>query len=140
MRLPLVPSAILTVVYLVGYLTLSIVYHRRWDARLRAALGRRLGAPVGWEYHDRWHDPLSDATSAGYHGWAAQGDASLRQRFLVNIAHLAVLVLVGVGPIAVYLLIAFAGLIHPLALWAALFLFIPIFALFWAGRYRWNRT
>ncbi|GIE85599.1 hypothetical protein [Actinoplanes regularis] len=138
-RLPLVASAVVTVAYLAVYLILSIVYHRRWDSPIRAALGRRLGTRVGWRHHAQWADPFSNEVSGGYHGWGAGPDSSLGRQLAVNLAHLAVLVVIGVGPIALYLLVAFTGVIHPVVLWLAVFAFLPIFALFWAGRYRWDR-
>jgi hypothetical protein len=138
-RLPLFASAALTVAYLVAYLTLSVLYHRRWDGPIRAALSRRLGTRVGWGHHAGWADPFSDDVSAGYEGWRAEAGASLGRQFGVNMAHLAILLVFGVGPIVLYLLAVFAGLIHPLAVWLGMFAFLPIFGLFWAGRYRWHR-
>ncbi|MCU7722716.1 hypothetical protein ODJ79_03215 [Actinoplanes sp. KI2] len=134
MHAPLIASAVVTAAYLVGYLALSLAYDRRLDARLRAALGRRLGADVAWTHHAGWADPFSDATSAAYEGWGT--DAGPVKRLVVSVAHLAVIVLLGVGPIVVYLLATFAGLLHPLVAWVALFLLLPIFGLFWAGRFR----
>jgi hypothetical protein len=134
----LVVSAVVTTAYLAGYLVLSMTYRRRWDARLRSALGRRLGADVAWTHHAGWADPFSDATSAAYEGWGT--DAGPVGRLVVHVAHLAVVVVLGVGPIAVYLLATFAGLLHPLVAWIALFLFLPIFGLFWAGRFRPRKT
>lgn len=134
MHAPLLVSAVVTAAYLAGYLALSLTYQRRLDARLRAALGRRLGAGVAWTHHAGWADPFSNATSAAYEGWGT--DAGPVKRLVVTMAHLAVIVLLGVGPVVVYLLAAVAGLLHPLVAWVALFLLLPIFGLFWAGRFR----
>lgn len=127
-------SAVVTAAYLAGYLALSLTYQRRFDARLRAALSRRLGADVTWSRHAGWADPFSDASSPAYLGWGT--DAGPVKRLVVHLAHLGVVLVLGVGPIVIYLLATFGGLVHPLVAWVALFLFLPIFGLFWAGHFR----
>jgi hypothetical protein len=134
-------SILFSAAYLLAYLVLSVVYHRRWDARLRRALGARIGSDVQWAYHRSQGDPLSTSSegAGGFHGWAVGEDAGLSQHFFVRAAVIAVTVL-GALPVVLYILIAvFAKLVHPLAAYPTIFLLLPIFGIYWSGRYRGGR-
>ncbi|GHJ47749.1 hypothetical protein Cs7R123_50910 [Catellatospora sp. TT07R-123] len=57
MTLPVAAQITVAAVWMGLYLGLSLRYHRRWDARIRAALGRRPGTQVGRAAPDPTHGP-----------------------------------------------------------------------------------
>jgi hypothetical protein len=131
---------IISALWLAAYVAMSVRYQRVWDARLRAALGRRIGADVRWAKVDGGAGALTDDGGPPVTAWHTDGDGpllrQLGQGLLVRSAYLAVLVLLGaLPPLALIGLQLLAGF-HPLILLASLVPVIAIFSLFWVGTYR----
>ncbi len=126
--------------WLVLYLALSVRYDRRWDAGMRAALARRIGADVRWARVDRSGDVFSDDSTGGVRAWHADGDGPLGrqlwQEAAARGAYLAVLVLLGALPPLALLGLEFLLDFHGLIVLGTAFAVIPIFSLFWLGNYR----
>jgi hypothetical protein len=76
---------------------MSLRYQRVWDASMRAALGRRLNARVGWSKVDTSEAALTDDSDPPVMAWHADTDGpllrQLGQGLLVRAAYLAVIVL-----------------------------------------------
>ncbi|MER5636471.1 hypothetical protein ABT095_05925 [Kitasatospora sp. NPDC002227] len=128
--------------WLLGYLLLSIRYDRVWDGRIRAELSRRLGTEVRWGsigglgMMDGAGGPPAPAWVAeGRGGWGQQ----LRQAAVIRCTQLAVLVLLGCGPVAGLLGLQFLLDFNGLVIGATAFLVIPVFALYWVGNHRRGR-
>jgi hypothetical protein len=130
----------ISVVWLAAYLWMSLRYQRVWDASMRAALGRRLNARVGWSKVDTSEAALTDDSDPAVMAWHADTDGpllrQLGQGLVVRAAYLAVIVLLGAVPplalIGLQVLLDFHGLV----LLASLVPVIAIFSLFWVGTYR----
>lgn len=131
MTTPLAVQAAVAVAGLAGYLALSIVYRRRWDGALRAALGRRMGLRVGWAR-------VSDVGENPEDHWYAQTDGPLlRQAWqgaVVRAADIAALVVLGVLPPVALLGVEYVAGFHAAVLGGTAFLVIPIFGVFWGRR------
>jgi hypothetical protein len=140
MTLPLVAQVVVSAAWLLVYVLLSVLFARRWDARMRAALGRRLGTDVRWARVDASGDPFDSEGTGPTQAWHADGSGSLGrqlgQELAARGAYLAVLVLLGAAPPLGLLGVQFLLHFHALLVLATALLVIPVFSLFWLGRYR----
>ncbi|MDI1464703.1 hypothetical protein QEZ54_27400 [Catellatospora sp. KI3] len=140
MTLSVAVQIAVAIVWLGLYLVLSVRYQRSWDARMRAALGRRLGTGVGWAQSNGSGDPFTDDTTAGAPVWRAEGTGSLGQQLwqhgVARAAQLAVMVGLGVLPAAALLGVEFLLHFHGLVVLGTALAVIAIFSLFWVGTYR----
>jgi hypothetical protein len=122
------------------YVVLSVLFDRRWDARMRAALGRRLGADVQWARVDASGNLLETEGAGPTHAWHTEGSGSLGrqlgQEMAARGAYLVVLVVLGAAPPLGLLGVALLLNFHALLVLAIALLIIPVFSLFWLGRYR----
>jgi len=136
----IIVQVIISVVWLAAYTVMSVRYQRVWDARMRAALGRRLGVGVRWAKVDRNEGAITDDGDPAVMAWHTDGDGpllrQLGQGLLVRGAYLLVIVVLGaLPPLALIGLQLLAGF-NPLVLLASLLPVIAIFSLFWVGTYR----
>ncbi|NUT35472.1 MAG: hypothetical protein HOV79_20660 [Hamadaea sp.] len=131
MNIPLAVQVAIAAAGLATYLALSIAYRRRWDAALRAALGRRMGLRVGWAR-------VSDVGENPEDHWYAETDGPLArqawQGAVVRAADLAALVVLGVLPPVALLGLAYLAGFHAAVLGGTAFLVIPVFGIFWSRR------
>ncbi|GAA0665648.1 hypothetical protein GCM10010193_16340 [Kitasatospora atroaurantiaca] len=140
MNVPLGVQVGVSLAWLLAYLVLSIRYDRVWDARMRAALSRRLGVDVQWGSIDGGGDPFSDSGGPPTPAWVADGRGTLvqqlKQTVALRSAQVAVMVLLGcvppVGLLGLQILLTFHGLV----VGATAFAVIAIFSLYWVGTYR----
>jgi hypothetical protein len=136
----IIMQIVISVLWLAAYTVMSVRYQRVWDARLRAALGRRLGVNVRWAKVDGDEAALTDDSDPAVMAWHTDGDGpllrQLGQGLLVRGAYLLVIIVLGaVPPLALIGLQLLAGF-HALVLLASLLPVIAIFSLFWVGTYR----
>jgi hypothetical protein len=136
----IIAQAIISVLWLTVYTVMSVRYQRVWDARMRAALGRRLGVDVRWAKVDGNEAAFTDDSDPAVMAWHTDGDGpllrQLGQGLLVRGAYLLVIIVLGaLPPLALIGLQLLAGF-HPLVLLASLLAVIAIFSLFWVGTYR----
>lgn len=128
-----------SVVWLLGYLALSLLYHRRWDAAIREWLGRKLGATVVWSKVDS-RTLLSGESDGPVRAWDAQSEGSLirqaRNAFAVRSVQVVVMIVLGAAPAVGLLLVQMALKFNPLVLLACAPAVIAIFALYYVGTYR----
>ena len=140
MTVPLGAQLAVSLTWLVLYIVLSVRYDRRWDARLRAALGRRIGTDVRWARVDQSGDVFSDDSTGGVNAWHTGGDGPLGrqlwQEAAARGAYLAVLVVLGALPPLALLGLEFLLDFHGLIVLGTAFAVIPVFSLFWLGNYR----
>jgi hypothetical protein len=140
MTVPLGAQIAVSLLWLLLYVIMSVRYDRRWDARMRAALGRRLGADVRWARVDASGDAFSDDATGAVNAWHADGDGPLGrqlwQEAAARGAYLAVLVVLGALPPLALLGVEFLLGFHALVVLATAFAVIPVFSLFWLGNYR----
>jgi len=138
--MPITVQIIISATWLAAYMVMSVRYQRVWDARLRAALGRRLGADVRWARVDRDEAAVTEDSDPAVMAWHADTDGpllrQLGQGLLVRGAYLAVLVLLGALPALALIGLQLLAGFHPLVLLASLVTVIAIFSLFWVGTYR----
>lgn len=126
-------QAVVAVVGLLGYLALCLAYRRRWDAAIRAALSRRIGADVQW----RW------VSNTGYRPrwqWHVDEDASLgrmaARTAVVSGTQYATMAILGALPAFALLGLELLLNFHALVLLATAFLVIPIASIFFWQRGR----
>jgi hypothetical protein len=130
-EIPLAIQAAVAVAGLCAYLVLSIVYRRRWDKALRAALGRRLGLDVQWR-------KVASAGEIPTDAWYAETGGPLAkqawQHFVVRSADIGILIVLGVLPPVALLGLEFLVHFHGAVVGATAFAVIPIFGVFWSRR------
>jgi hypothetical protein len=128
----------LTIVGLLAYLAISLLYHRRWDASIRAALGRRMGTTVRWSKVDG--TTFMGEGDGPVAAWDAQSEGPLRRQVLealaVRTTQVVVMVLLGAAPAVGLLLLQMALGFHPVLVLISALAVIAIFALYWVGTYR----
>jgi len=140
MNVPLGIQVGVSLAWLLAYLVLSIRYDRVWDARMRAALSRRLGTDVRWGSIGDTGDPFTDSGGPPTPAWVADGRGTLAQQLkqtvVLRSAQIAVMVLLGCAPamglLGAQILLKFHGLV----VGATAFAVIAIFSLYWVGTYR----
>jgi hypothetical protein len=124
-----------------GYVLWSRAYYRTVDPRLRALIGEWLGARLGWVHRQGTGGrPLRFGPRYATWTW---GIADPHARTAVNDSLVYVLyvlivpVLAGLWPVALLLgLVLGMRWLHPLITLVLLFAIIPIYSLYWAGRYQ----
>jgi hypothetical protein len=112
---------------LVCYLAGCLAYRWKWDAAIRAALGRRLGVPVRW----RW---VSDTGSRPNWAWHSDAEGPLGRTLwhttVIRATQYATAALVGILPALGLLGLLFWLDSHPLVVLATAALVIPIASVF----------
>jgi hypothetical protein len=118
-------------VWLLAYLGVCIAYRLRWDARIRGAMGRRLGVDVRW----RW---IGDAGTRPDWEWAGDGKGplgrTLWQMLVIATAQFATAALLGAAPALGLLWLEVSLDFHALVVLASAFLVIPIASVFFFRR------
>ncbi len=136
----LAPQIVFAIGWTMGYVIWSRAYYRILDPYLRRRASELLGVPIVWALRQGTHNrplgfgPLYD-TWAWYipdeHARTVAKDTMVYVLWLV-----AVPVLGGLWPVAVLLLV-FLGtsFLSPLVALPLLFAIIPIYSIYWSGRY-----
>lgn len=131
---------IIAAVWLVAYTAFSVLYHRRWDARLRAALGRRLGLDVRWARPDEPGAALVDGSTPAGNVWHADTDGPLGRQLVqaatIRTAQIAVMVLGGAVPALALIGLEFLLDFHAVVLLGSLVAIVAVFSLYWVGTYQ----
>jgi hypothetical protein len=116
---------------LLGYLALCVAYRGKWDATIRAALGRRLGVDVRW----RW---VSDSGTRPNWAWHSDAEGPLGRTLwhttVIRTTEYATAALIGVLPALGLLWLLFQLDFHPLVVLAGAALVIPIASVFFLRR------
>jgi len=120
-----------------GYVGWAYLYYRALDPPIRARVGAALGVRVVWTYDARHY------FQQGRYKWWRWGVADVpadRVVFTESIAHVLGLVIVtllaGGWPIALVYLAMVRQWVGPLTLYACVLLAVPIFSIYWSGRYQ----
>ncbi len=120
-----------------GYVAWAYLYYRAIDPTIRDRVGRALGVRIVWTFDARHY-----LERGRYKTWRwgvadAPADRVAFAELLVHISCLAIVtVLCGVWPIALLYLALVRHWAGPLTLYVSLFLAIPIFSIYWSGRFR----
>lgn len=120
-----------------GYVCWTFFYHRVLDPVIRRRVGDMLGVEIVWacdarQYfqrgrYKRWHWGVADAPV----------DRVVFTEFIVRMLCLAfVTVLAGLWPIALLYVALVRRWASPLTLYACVLLAIPMFSVYWGGRFR----
>ena len=124
----------------VGYVLWARAYYRTIDPLLRRRLGTWLGVQIIWTFRQGSSgSPLHFGPRYATWMWGIAAPQSHRLLADMQVYVLFVLivpVLAGLWPVALLLLV-FLGtdILHPLVALPLLFLVIPIYAIYWSGRY-----
>ena len=125
------------IVWLVGYLLWTDLYFRLIDPAVRELVGRALGVPIVWTYDARHY--LQQGRYRSWR-WGVAGAPADQVLFVELIVHALcagiVMILAGMWPVALLYVAMLRHWAAPLAIYACTLLAIPIFAIYWSGRYR----
>lgn len=141
MNARLILQIVFAVGWTLGYVWWSRAYFRAVDPRVRARIGAWLGVRLCWVHRSGTHgDPLRFGPRYATWSWGiadAQARSVVTDSLVYGLWLLVVPVLAGLWPVAL-LLIVFLGTrwLHPLIALPLIFAIIPIYSIYWAGRYR----
>jgi len=135
----LIPQMIFAVAWTAGYVAWSLLYYRVFDRVVRNAVGALVGTRVVWVYRkgSLYASPLSFTLPYSRWSWGAADRESARGKDAVVYILCVVLVYVvaATWPVAILLGALFSKWLHPLIALPLLFLAIPIYSIWWSGRY-----
>jgi hypothetical protein len=139
MSLPpvLVPQLAFAIVWTVGYVVWSLLYYRVLDPPIRRAVGAIVGTRVEWVYRrgSLYASPLSFTLPYSRWSWGAADRPSAKDAIVYVLCIVLVFVLAGAWPVAVLLAALFSKWLNPFVALPLLFLAIPIYSIWWSGRY-----
>ncbi|HEV2722247.1 MAG TPA: hypothetical protein VG323_19670 [Thermoanaerobaculia bacterium] len=132
------------VLWTIGYVVWSLLYYRVLDPLLRRVVGAIVGTRVVWVYRkgSLYADPLSFTLPYSRWSWgAADGEnARAKDAVVYMLCVVLVFIIAGLWPVAVLLAAFFSKWLNPLVALLPLFLIIPIYSIWWSGRYRVHGT
>jgi hypothetical protein len=141
MSLWLLPQIAFTIGWTAGYVFWSRVYYRSVDPLLRMLIGAWLGVRISWVYrHGTQGVPLRFGPRYAMWTWGTtdpQARGIGRESLVYLIYIIVVPLLCGLWPVALLLLIMVGTRwLHPLVVLPLVFLVIPIYSIYWTGRYQ----
>ena len=141
MNVRLIAQMVFGLGYVAVYILWSRLYYRLVDPVIRARIGELLGAKIIWVH--RRGDPSGSEWNfrLRYNTWSwAIADerqrGTLKDGLIYVLWLLLVLVVFGLWPFTLFLFVFFgADFLHALVALPLLFITIPIYSIYWAGRY-----
>jgi ABC-type sugar transport system permease subunit len=137
----LVPQLAFAIGYVAVYLWWSRAYYRVVDPWIRERIGRRLGVKIVWIFRkgNPSGEPLSFRPRYSAWSWGVQDDGGrtlLKDGLVYVLSIIVVSVVCGLWPAALFFAV-FLGthFLHGLVALPLVFITIPIYAIYWSGRY-----
>ena len=127
----------LAAAWAIGYVGWAHLYYGVLDPAIRDRVGAALGVRVVWTYDARQY-----FQQGRYRKWrwgvaGAPADHVTFHEFLVHLSCLAIVTVVaGLWPVALLYVALVRQWAEPMTLYACVLVAIPIFSIYWAGRYR----